>query len=190
MTDNTIKKVRLSSRSLPPVTFSTVYNPIKQREEIDDLFYLIRYRIVSNDRNRRSHWSPVSRVAVPDIPSGLPYTAADRVSIQKNGSHIDVIWSFPQSSELIPEDEARLKLNTVFDVWVRWNTNNTTNLEDSGWSEWEFETTVSGNTWSISPPESANYKSIDVAIQVPTLVKLRDYNSNKLTLFKANRDAL
>lgn len=45
MADKGIKKAVVLSGSLP--------------EPLDGGQYLVRYRIVSEDRNRRSHWSPI-----------------------------------------------------------------------------------------------------------------------------------
>jgi hypothetical protein len=190
MVDTGIKQIRIRSADLPYVQFTTVYNQATSRDEIDELYYNIRYRIISDDRNRVSHWSPINKIVVPPATSPFPYTSSSRVSIEKTGGHVNVLWSFPQESENPSDFERIFKQITVFDVWVRWNTNNTTNPNAAGWTPWEFESTVSSNVWSVVPPAAANYKSIEVAIQIPTLVKLRDYNNNKLTLFKGIKDAL
>jgi hypothetical protein len=46
MADANIKKTRILKSALPPVDFDT-------------LKYNTRYRIISEDRNRTSHWSPI-----------------------------------------------------------------------------------------------------------------------------------
>jgi len=46
MADANIKKTRILKSSLPPIDFNT-------------LKYNTRYRIISEDRNRTSHWSPI-----------------------------------------------------------------------------------------------------------------------------------
>jgi hypothetical protein len=46
MADANIKKTRILKSSLPPVDFDT-------------LKYNTRYRVISEDRNRTSHWSPI-----------------------------------------------------------------------------------------------------------------------------------
>lgn len=51
MADN--KKVSISLSSLPPMT--------------TDNKYLVRYRIVSDDKNRTSQWSPTYKISVPYI---------------------------------------------------------------------------------------------------------------------------
>jgi hypothetical protein len=49
MPDANIKKVRIPKSFLPPV-------------DSDNLAYNLRYRIISEDKNRTSHWSPVYNV--------------------------------------------------------------------------------------------------------------------------------
>jgi hypothetical protein len=190
MVDSNIKQIRIKNSELPYIQFTTTYNSVAMRDEIDQLYYNIRYRIVSDDKNRTSHWSPINKIDMPPVTTPLPYTTSNRFSIEKTSGHVNVLWSFPQDSENPTDYEKIFKQITVFDIWVRWNTANTTNPNHAGWTDWEFESTVSSNVWSVVPTAGAGYKSIEVAIQVPTLVKLRDYNNNKLTLFRGIKDAL
>ena len=46
MVDTNIKKLRILKSSLPPI-------------DHDTLKYNLRYRLISDDRNRNSHWSPI-----------------------------------------------------------------------------------------------------------------------------------
>jgi hypothetical protein len=46
MADTNIKKLRILKSSLPPVDHDTEK-------------YNVRYRVISEDRNRTSHWSPI-----------------------------------------------------------------------------------------------------------------------------------
>lgn len=64
--------------------------------------YLIRYRIISEDKNRTSHWSPIYKLDVSDLIS--PVTGAVVVSQ-------DIVY--------IAWEEASLK--TSYDVFVRFN---------------------------------------------------------------------
>jgi hypothetical protein len=54
MADANIKKLRISKSSLPPVDHDTeTYN--------------LRYRVISEDKNRTSHWSPIYNTDGTDI---------------------------------------------------------------------------------------------------------------------------
>jgi hypothetical protein len=56
MVDANIKKIRILKSSLPPI-------------DHDTLKYNLRYRIVSDDRNRTSHWSPIYNISGETVES-------------------------------------------------------------------------------------------------------------------------
>lgn len=68
MADAGIKKATVAKNNLPPVN--------------DSNGYLVRYRIVSEDRNRVSHWSPISEVVsnTPALVDGRVVYADDIVN--------------------------------------------------------------------------------------------------------------
>ena len=70
--DSGIKKVIIPRSSLPPVG--------KNGE------YLIRYRIVSTDKNRYSHWSPIYKVLGKTVETV-------NGSVQKVGNIIMIVWN-------------------------------------------------------------------------------------------------
>lgn len=55
MADAGIKKLTIPKNQLPPVN--------------DDNEYYLRYRIISDDKNRSSHWSPIFSAAASEIQS-------------------------------------------------------------------------------------------------------------------------
>ena len=206
MADAGIKKIKIPFEEFPLVQFKTVFNEETERNEIDYLYYDFRYRIISEDKNRFSHWSSIQTNIQPDVTTPFPYTNAEsnRFSISEtnipDSKLITAIWSFPGDSEILertsldsenanymsPEEANYVKIfrkTTTYDVWIRWNENNVTNLNDVGWTPWEFETSVSSNSFSILKKDG-DVKRVEIAIQVPTTVKLRDFNNNKLTLFR------
>lgn len=185
MVDAGIKKIRINKSELPLVQITTSYNELLNREEVAGSHYDFRYRVVSEDRNRFSHWSEIARYDMPDVTTPFPYTDTARFSISKAGNPevITAVWSFPGDTENPTDYVKFFRETTQYDVWVRWNNNNTTDLNDPGWTDWEFETTVSSNNFSILKKDS-NVKRIEIAVQIPTTVKIRDYYNNKLTLFK------
>ena len=70
--DSGIKKVIIPRSSLPPVG--------------KDGKYLVRYRIVSADRNRYSHWSPIYSVLGKTVETVTG-------SVQKVGNIIMIAWN-------------------------------------------------------------------------------------------------
>ena len=70
MADQGIKKVRIPKNQLPPVG--------------DDNEHSIRYRVVSDDKNRTSHWSPIFIVPAQDtqqVSGQLIYTGGILIAV-------------------------------------------------------------------------------------------------------------
>lgn len=204
MANEVIKKVRITSQELPAFQFTTIKNPAAEnRDEINELYYDFRYRIISEDKNRTSSWSPIERVVVPSLKTPFPYTANERINISKAGNPevVTTIWSLPTDIELqalteledtdpnyITKEKANyIKLYrqvTTYDVWIRWTDTNNATDSSPGWTPWQFETTVSSNSFPVAKPPGSSYKTVEVAVQISTTVKIRDFNNNKITLFK------
>ena len=187
MVDAGIKQIRIKKSEFPLVQFTTTYNDLLSREEVAALHYDFRYRVVSEDKNRSSHWSEIIRYPMPDVTTPFPFTATNRFSISDTNTTdsklITAVWSFPGDSEN-PSDYVKFFRDTTqYDVWIRWNNNNTTDLNDAGWTLWEYEATISSNSFSILKKDG-DVKRIEIAVQIPTTVKIRDYYNNKLTLFR------
>jgi hypothetical protein len=192
--DEVIKKVKIPSAELPFIQFTTTYNATAERNEIDELYYDFRYRIISEDKNRTSSLSPIERIVMPDVGSGrdpvtdlpyFPYTSDQKVNISESGTPkiITAIWTKPLAADNPSEFENIFNKINIYDVWVRWTDESNATESSIGRTNWEYVTTVSSNTFSIPKPQ-ISYKTVEIAIQIPTDIKLRDYNNNKLTLYK------
>ena len=90
MADANIKKTRILKSSLPPIDFDT-------------LKYNTRYRIISEDKNRTSHWSPIYNSEGVDlvVTSG---------AVSKAGNVITAVW---EDQNDFPE----------YDVFVKFDSN-------------------------------------------------------------------
>ena len=90
MADSNIKKTRILKSALPPVDFDT-------------LKYNTRYRIISEDKNRTSHWSPIYNSDGVDlvITSG---------AVSRAGNVITAVW---EDQNDFPE----------YDVFVKFDSN-------------------------------------------------------------------
>ena len=69
------QKVRLPKEELPPVS----------KLSDGSYGYVVRYRIISEDQNRYSHWSPIREVQLNTLQ---PVSGA----VVANGSVIQVVW--------------------------------------------------------------------------------------------------
>jgi hypothetical protein len=90
MADPNIKKITVKRSSLPPV-------------DHDSQKYNIRYRIISEDKNRSSHWSPIYN----SIGSDIVITSG---AISKTQQIITAVWEDQNSS-------------STYDVFVKFDSN-------------------------------------------------------------------
>ena len=100
MADKNIKKSIIKKKDLPP--FSGQSGKIR-----------LRYRVISEDRNRASHWSKIQDVAMPTIASPYSYT----LSVQQQGSTLiyEVILKW------VPPG-AELQYMRNYDIFLKTNT--------------------------------------------------------------------
>jgi hypothetical protein len=169
-----IKKVIIKNKTLPPVTFDN-----------NSLFYSVRYRVISEDKNRVSQWSPTYKLQAPTTTSaGLPYdgeVSPQRFHINTVGNNpktITAVWSFKIQSDNPSELEKIFSETTSFDVWVRWNPNNAP--DNVNWTAWEYKATVSTNSFALLKTTTGDPKQVQIAVQIPTNKKVKD---DRLTLF-------
>lgn len=106
--------------------------------------YVVRYRIISEDRNRASHWSPSHILETTPLVE-IPHT----VSKDNSNDAVEVFWTPPSN----------LGLN-LLDVYVKW-----------GSGDWAYATNLSSTYYKVSIPNGAT--SVQVAVQVPTKEKVR-----------------
>lgn len=105
--------------------------------------YALRFRVVSEDKNRSSHWSIKYNVDLPDVTT-IDY----RIAIDASHDMINVVW--------VPEANTKPE----FDIYIKWND-----------EPWEFVSTVFTTTYSTIIKNGAN--TVQVAVQVPTFPKQR-----------------
>ena len=139
MADEVIKKVKISQDSLPTI------NSITGK-------YDVRYRIVSEDKNRTSHWSPIINIDpqytyvsgnITIASSGLTTVAWDTVTI-KIGTQV-------------------IRQAKDYDVWVKWS-------RAAGNGDWIYVQRVSGNSISLVHPTTFYINGVDQAL-APNLFK-------------------
>jgi hypothetical protein len=124
--------------------------------------YLVRYRIVSEDRNRASHWSPRYKVNVePEIDRELdppedwiPHS----VVASENKQIINIVWTPPAN------------LKSDFDLYVKWGTD-----------DFKYFESMQTSSYTILVP--LGYTAAEFAVQVPTFPKERFL---KATLFESD----
>jgi hypothetical protein len=128
--DPGIKKVIVPKANLP------------QRSGVNEN-YVVRFRVVSEDKNRSSHWSTKYRLPLSSVES-IPFS----LSASQTSNTITTVWT-PTSST-----------KSEFDVYVKWDT-----------EDWQYATTVYSTMFATIIKDGAT--NVKVAVQVPTFPKKR-----------------
>jgi hypothetical protein len=139
MADEGIKKVTILKEEFPALA--------KLGE--DEYGHLLRYRIVSDDKNKFSHWSKITPVVVFSADSLPPQVAGELIisGLSISGIPITAIW----------DDELN---RPRYDIFVRFNG-----------GDFFYHGTSPIHSYSIIAP--AGTLSVGVVIQVESIVKER-----------------
>jgi hypothetical protein len=149
MVDQNIKKVRILKKDLP--------NYIGNN---DELFYQMRYRIVSEDKNRYSHWSPIHKLGststFDEVGFDIEDIAGTNIShnvIINDVAHLAIIsWTMPallitnptNEEKILQEKQASIK---NFDIYVQWKTGGT-------YGNWTWNGVSQGTQHSMTYPST------------------------------------
>ena len=98
MADSGIKKAKILEAALPP-------------QNIYAQGHIVRYRIISEDQNRTSSWSPM--IIVQPNYTFTPGTCV----ANKSGSLVSVVWD----SVKIYKGTQFIKNSNEYDIWLRWH---------------------------------------------------------------------
>ncbi len=107
--------------------------------------YIVRYRVISEDRNRASHWSPIYSLETTPI-SEIQHS----ISKDNAANAVEVFWTPPATLGL-----------SLFDVYVKW-----------GSEDWKYAISISSTSYKVAIP-SEDITTVMVAVQAPTKVKQR-----------------
>ncbi len=135
MANQKIKKVTLSPSDLPPLT--------------DSAEYLFRYRVVSEDKNRFSHWSSIYRLSLADRVIVVP------ISIDISENNIVVTW-----------DDGNDR--SVYDVFIRFGSFNEL-TEEVDWDNYFYHGTSPIHTYSLL--KEVGYTHIGAKVQLEGINK-------------------
>lgn len=143
--------------------------------------YMVRYRVVSEDRNRLSAWSPGYRLPAPTIDqillnNGLIGSQGERLVddpvytsriIDAPGGQVKVFNVFWNAPDILNENERR-----VYDLYIRWGTYNSGTGQIDYDEDYEYTKKV--NATSINhtkPSDKAIYDRVSIWVQSETFPK-------------------
>lgn len=130
MADQGIKKVIILNSSLP--TINSIING-----------YALRYRVVSEDKNRLSHWSNIYFL----YPN---YTyISGNIVVSKQANHVNLIWD-PVTINI---GNTLIRKSKEFDVWAKWGKN--------GLGDWNYIERIEATSLSLIIPSTYYHNGID-----------------------------
>ncbi len=162
-----VKKVIIGRDELPSV-------------DLDTRSYNVRYRLISEDRNRVSHWSKIYNLISPIITPITEYA----MEIVNSHDVVNVAWNLDQ----VPG-------TAYFDIWVRWVGNHAESTYP-----WQYLVTTTDNKYSLVFPTNIPDptggtelpKKIRVAVQRPTYPKEKENypTVSEITVFQTALETL
>lgn len=154
MADKNIKKVILPPSKLLSANVEAGATVAK---------YLVRYRVISEDKTRTSAWSPKYAVEARTVQNIIK-NATVPYKIFSNGDRLTLSWTTPQ--ELT---------SPSFDIYVRWSVDNVTWDDNS----WIFAGTATTESFTIAV--ESGKKWVQLWTQISTFPKNK---SNAAKLFE------
>jgi hypothetical protein len=156
MVDANIKKVTQSFSEMPPLSSITEG-------------YDIRYRIISEDKNRLSHWSELSLVQ----PN---YTfVPDEVQFSKANSIVSLAWDAVTINKVVDGETYFISKASQYDLWYRW---------DRGGSKIATITNISASAGTITYTATNTFSLGDIV--TITGVVPNQYNLTNATIATAS----
>jgi hypothetical protein len=153
-----VKKVTIEKKDLPPLSPNGEY--------------LIRYRIISEDKNRTSHWSPIYTLDLTNVESGTEFINLIRTvtaNIEVTPSDIIVTWG----------DENKAPL---YDIFISYRIGGT-------WGDYFFHGSSPIHTYGFLQPlalTAIGYGATDIRIAIQ-LAGIEKTESPTLTISTAEK---
>lgn len=127
-------KIIINKNDLPPIS-------------ADDEGYNVRLRLISQDRNRSSFWTPLYTVAAPAVTE-IPYNI--HIVNTGSGQTVNIVWEDPNA-------------NREYDVYVKWRM-----TPSDPNAVWAYKGSTFSNTYSLIDPGA---HSVQVSVQKVTYPK-------------------
>lgn len=105
----------------------------------DNKQYILRYRFISEDKNRTSHWSPVYKIVAEDTPTEI----LNSIIIDTSSRVINIAWE-PQNN-----------IEEYF-IYIKWNN-----------GDWQYYAKTTQTNYSIVYGIDKEY--INLAVQTNTI---------------------
>lgn len=128
--------------------------------------YLVRYRIVSEDGNRASHYSPFYRVRPNYIFERPPGKTLNSVEVVTVGPYVDVAWDPITIKDKVSGSVIRKALE--YDVFLQWSKGETNAV-------WIYEERVEGTGLTFIHPTQYELEDGTTVVSKPNRLSVEIY---------------
>jgi len=144
-----------------------IFIPQENFEEVDIYTgrYSVRYRIISDNKNNFSNWSPIFEVDPEFLFQGGTIEVPGRIFLDKLGAdYVSVTWDSASIYKGIAGDLKYLSKLDSYDIWIRWAGSGGANP-----SEWLYVSRLSATSVNVNIPLS--YIDITGVQRLKTTIK-------------------
>lgn len=150
--------------------------------------YVVRYRVISEDQNRFSAWSPIQIVRPQYVFIRQNNKNIDQFVIEPNLGYVNIIWDpvdvYDQNNEYV--------VNTAseYDLWIKWGI--------SGDGVFLYRERIVGNSATIPIPTQYNDTANSVVSVPPEEISVEIYipgspisrSTDNLLVYKIDQESL
>lgn len=126
---------------------------------INDPNYQVRFRLISENRNRTSAWSPIFSVN-PDvefIPDGA------QVIIEKHNDYTNFLWNPVKVTKTVDGVQTMSADLPHYDIWIRWaDVDYGLTIEQKNSGTWSYIGRMPTTSMSLLVPAGMSHVSIEV----------------------------
>lgn len=122
---------------------------------INDPNYQVRFRIISENRNRTSAWSPIFSVN----PNVEFVADGSSVTIEKHSDYTNFLWNAVKVTKTVDGVQTMSADLPHYDVWIRWASTSYGNI-NSG--TWVYLGRIPSVSISLLVPSGMNHVSVEV----------------------------
>ena len=143
MANEIIKKIKILQKDLPTI------NSITEK-------YDIRYRVVSEDKNRTSQWSPIVNID-PEyiyVPGNISISSSNITTVAWDSVSINI-------------GANTIRKAKEYDIWVKWS-------KAAGLGDWNYIERVSTNSITLVHPTTFYINGVDQS-ETPNRVTIEIY---------------
>lgn len=153
--------------------------------------YEVRFRIVSEDRNRFSAWSSIYSIDPEVVFQPGTFEIPGYLTLTKVGSSVNVTWDSVSIYKKVENDFRYIEKVPHYDVWIKW-----AGVGGANPSEWIYKERIASTSFFVNVPSSyidatgatrpsPKYMYVEVYRPARPIIRFeetRTFNQNSLTV--------